>query len=215
MMKPVYIKPLYQWLIGLLATALVAGGYVYFRYLPYNQKISQMQEETAGFRRRLADDAASPPSKEKINQLKSQLKALSEKAQTLQRLFEPVNRQLAPMNSQALKLKISQLARESGVYVRANVKVQGEAASSDKHQKPLLLPETESWVARMSPGTVFHRPMQRLTLEGGYHSIYAFIHGLSTLPYQVTVVKLAIRKSSSDSPPGYPQRLVADLILAL
>ncbi|WP_198244179.1 hypothetical protein [methane-oxidizing endosymbiont of Gigantopelta aegis] len=214
-MRPVYIKPVHQLLIGAVIVLLVAGGYIYFRYLPVQQKIDQWQAETEGFKRRLAKADDSPPSKKKIAELKKQLDELTQQAQSLEKLFAPIKKQLAPVNSQALKLKISQLARESGVYVRANIKVQGKPLASKKKQDAQLVPASEGWVARMSPGSVFFRPMQQLTLEGTYQALYAFIHGLSSMPYQVTVVKLSIKKSDADSPPGYPQRLISKVILAL
>jgi Tfp pilus assembly protein PilO len=214
-MKPVYIKPQYQLLIGLALILLVLGSYSYFRYLPAHQTISQVQEESAGLERRLTKSSAAPPSPEKIKSFKKQLTDLSRQADALQKMLAPITQQLAPMNSQTLKLKISQLARESDIYVRANVKVLSKKERSGAPQKPVLPAEEASWLARMAPGTVFYRPMQKLTLEGVYQSLYTFIHGLSSLPYQVTVLRLSIKKTQSDSPPGYPQRLVAEVTLAL
>ncbi len=214
-MKPVYVKPHYQLIAAVLITMLLGGGYVYFRYLPYDQKIKAMQKETAGFKRRIANADTNPPSQKKIKALQKQLQALSEQQKALNEVFAPIQQKLAPMNSQALKLKISQLARESGVYVRSNVKVQRQPDSTGKTKKPQLPKQSSSWLERMSPDSVFFRPMQRLSLEGDYQSIVSFVHGLSSLPYQVTVVKLSIKKVSTDSPPGYPQRLTAEIVLAL
>lgn len=77
------------------------------------------------------------------------------------------------------------------------------------------MPATASWVARMSPGTLFARPMQRLELEGSYAEIRQFIYGLSELSYQVTVLKINISKGPNEIPAGYAQKLVSELILAL
>ncbi len=214
-MKPVYVKPHYQLIAAMVITILLGGGYFYFRYSAYDQKIKTMQKESAGFKRRIANADTKPPSQKKIQALKKQLQTLVEQQKNLDEMFAPIRQKLAPMNSQALKLKISQLARESGVYVRSNVKVQHKTGASSKPLKPQLPAESASWLEKMSPNSVFYRPMQRLSLEGDYQSIFSFIHGLSSLPYQVTVVKLSITKASSDSPPGYPQRLMAEVILAL
>lgn len=72
-----------------------------------------------------------------------------------------------------------------------------------------------TWIARMSPGTMFHRPMQRIELEGNFQQLRQFIHGLDGLPWQVTVIRLRLEQLPTSMPAGYPQPLLAELVLAL
>lgn len=133
---------------------------------------------------------------------------------------------LAPIDSQALKLQISKLARDSDVYIRSNEKMEATKvsyATTKKNKRKqvkqedelVILPETAGWIARMSPGTLFYRPMQRIQLEGSYLAIRKFIHGLRNLSYRVTVLKISIQKSPNESPLGYSQNLISEMVLAL
>ena len=78
-----------------------------------------------------------------------------------------------------------------------------------------MLPESDGLVARMSPGTPLHRPMQQLGMEGDFEGMRNFIQGLDRLPWQVTIVQFKLEAKPVDPPAGMPQRLSANLILAL
>jgi hypothetical protein len=96
----------------------------------------------------------------------------------------------------------------------ANKKRKKRATKIDPNEV-LVLPESSGWEARMSPGTVFHRPMQKLQIEGTYGALRKFIHGLESLPWQVTIIKMNIQQMPIAPPVGYSQRLQAELVLAL
>lgn len=117
------------------------------------------------------------------------------------------------------------MARDSNIRIKANetLKTTAQKIIKSKTQKSkqtdavnsVILPESSGWIARMSPGTMLHRPMQRIELAGSYQSLRQFIHGLEDLPWQVTVIKFQIEKIPSAAPTGYPQSLHSILVLAL
>ncbi|MDQ7073117.1 MAG: hypothetical protein Q9N32_06105 [Gammaproteobacteria bacterium] len=67
----------------------------------------------------------------------------------------------------------------------------------------------------MSAKTLFHRPMQRIILNGDFHAIHRFVLGLERLQWQVTVVQMSIETMPSTPVMGYAQKLRSELILAL
>jgi hypothetical protein len=151
-----------------------------------------------------------------------------------------VDERLAPADSQELKLRISGLAQQSGVFIIENkafvpaALLQSSAAAPARKSKrarraaaaaaaaapaqstiPSPLHESDGLVARMSPGTPLHRPMQQLGMEGDFEGVRNFIQGLDRLPWQVTIVQFKLEAKPVDPPAGMPQRLSANLILAL
>lgn len=59
------------------------------------------------------------------------------------------------------------------------------------------------------------RPFQRISVEGSYTQVQNFIQVLANLPFSVTVAQFQIELSTVTAPAGYPQPLVATMILAL
>jgi hypothetical protein len=228
-----------QLLAALAIAAVAAGGYGFLRFLPANRVIADLAQSAEATQNRLLKTEIPEEPIEDIDRLMAQLDD-QERAMALTRTqAEALEQQLAPFDSQEMIVSISQLARESQVRIRVNeamkVQAQGDApaaAANNKASKkkakntknkpkaadeslPVILPETAGWIARMSPGTMFHRPLQRIELEGSYTAIWQFIHGLDELPYRVTVLRLKIGKAPTLAPAGYPQTLVSELVLAL
>jgi hypothetical protein len=230
-----------QLLAALAIAAVVAGGYSFLRFLPANRVIADLAQSAEATQNRLLKTEIPEEPIEDIDRLMAQLDD-QERAMALTRTqAEALEQQLAPFDSQEMIVSISQLARESQVRIRVNealkVQAQGNApvaaannkkskkrtkntknkpkAADESQDQPVILPETAGWIARMSPGTVFHRPLQRIELEGSYTAIRQFIHGLDELPYRVTVLRLKIGKAPTLAPAGYPQALVSELVLAL
>jgi len=154
---------------------------------------------------------------EKLDDQENALQAIKESA-------EQVETQLAPVDSQELKVRISELARDSGVRIRVNealnptplkVKNKKNRNNADVSYGEILPPVTAGWITRMSPGSMFQRPLQRLELDGSYLALRRFIHGLDELPYLVTVVRLNIDKLAIAPLRGGSQILKTELILAL
>jgi hypothetical protein len=226
-----------QLLAALAIAAVVAGGYGFLRFLPANRVIADLAQSAEATQNRLLKTEIPEEPIEDIDRLMAQLDD-QERAMALTRTqAEALEQQLAPFDSQEMIVSISQLARESQVRIRVNeaMKAQAQgnapAAASTNNKKskkkaknkpkaadesqPVILPETAGWIARMSPGAMFHRPLQRIELEGSYMAIRQFIHGLDELPYRVTVLRLKIGKAPTLAPAGYPQALVSELVLAL
>lgn len=196
------------------------------RFLPANNAINELEKSAAKLENKLLKTRIPEQPVEDINQLTAELEQLQQKIDLISKLSLNLTQGFAENDSQALKLEISKLARVSDVFIRSNEKMNVAKVSSANGKKikgkpkklddePLILPESAGWVARMSPGTMFYRPMQRIQLEGSYLAIRKFIHGLRALPYQVTVLKISIDKSPNISPVGYSQNLISELVLAL
>lgn len=58
------------------------------------------------------------------------------------------------------------------------------------------------------------RPLQKLSIEGGFKDIQSFIVALSNMQYQVTIVKLDIDMKFQTPAQGVPQPLLAKMIVA-
>ncbi|WP_305908873.1 hypothetical protein Q9L42_008480 [Methylomarinum sp. Ch1-1] len=220
-----------QLLSALVIVAIVAGAYGLLRYRAVDERIEHLQKSTESMQKRLLKARIPDEPLENVEGLTAQLDDLERAMALVRDQAELMELRLAPFDSQELKVRISQLARDSGVRIRSNEKLQpppqtkndqkskragkkrGKTAA--KPTEPLILPETSGWVVRMSPGTMFHRPMQQIELEGSFMGIRKFIHGLDDLSYQVTVLQLNIEKLPLASPAGYPQALLAKLVLAL
>jgi len=222
-----------QLLIALSIVVIVGGGYGVFRFWPTNQAIAAMQKSAEATQSRLLKARIPDEPVEDADKLIEQLEDRERAIELVRAQFEALETRLAPFDSQEMIVSISQLARNSQVRIRVNeaLKVPAKRVGvvSKKNNKknrksrtveskqttPVILPETSSWIDRMSPGTMFHRPIQRIELEGSFVSIRKFIHGLDKLPYQVTVLRLKIEKLPTLAPTGYPQTLVCELVLAL
>jgi hypothetical protein len=231
-----------QLLAALTIAAIVAGGYGFLRFLPANRVIADLAKSAEATENRLLKTTIPEEPVEDIDGLIAQLEDQERAVALLHTQAEALEQRLAPFDSQEMIVSISQLARETQVRIRVNeamkVQPQGNApakpANSNKKSKkntknsknkpkaadesqsqPVILPETAGWIARMSPGTVFHRPLQHIELEGSYTAIWQFIRGLDQLPYQVAVLRIKIEKAPSPAPAGYPQALVSELVLAL
>lgn len=59
------------------------------------------------------------------------------------------------------------------------------------------------------------RPFQRISVEGSYAQLQSFVQALAGLPFLVTIGQIQIELSTTTAPAGYPQPLVATMILAL
>ncbi len=225
-MKRIHLTRREQLLSALVFIVLVVGGYSLFRFLPANKAISELEKSAVKLERKLLKLRIPDQPEDDIDSLSKELAALKQEIELINEMSLNLKQGFAENDSQGLKLEISKLARDSDVFIRSNetMKVTKLISLPDKRKKrksvkqtqaPLILPETAGWVARMSPGTLFYRPMQRIQLEGSFLSIRKFIHGLRDLSYQVTVLKIDINKSPNESPIGYSQNLITELVLAL
>jgi hypothetical protein len=151
---------------------------------------------------------------------------------------DSAERRLAPLDSQLLIVDISRVARNAQVHVRVNEdykalpaavasanplpagkkarkKQAAQAAAAPAPAEPTMPPLSSGWIARMSAGSAYARPLRRLEVEGSYMALNRFIHDLDALPFHVAVLRISIEKMPVLSMPGYPQALLAELVLAL
>ena len=172
-----------------------------------------------------------------------QIRDAEQELAAIQHSATDIEQRLAEADSQELRLRISSLAQQSGIfiheskaYVAVNPLQTAVASAPARMSKrarraaaataaanpaaatvagPELLPESAGLMARMAPGTSFQRPMQQLGMEGDFEGIKHFIRGLDTLPWQVTVLQIKLEAQPSAPPVGMPQRLSVSMILAL
>ena len=229
-----------QVLVLVVAIVLVGGGYGALRALPAMKSLKAMAESTDKNEQRIrtAEIPELPDADE--DSMQRDIRETEASLVRIQGGMRAVDERLAPADSQELKLRISGLAQQSGVFIIENkafvpaALLQSTAAAPARKSKrarraaavaaaaapaqstsPSILPESDGLVARMSPGTPLHRPMQQLGMEGDFEGMRNFIQGLDRLPWQVTIVQFKLEAKPVDPPAGMPQRLSANLILAL
>ncbi len=221
------LKKTEQILFALVIAVLILGAYSFLRFIPKNDAIDKLHRQVEKTQSKLFKaDIPNEPEKD-VEEL---LKELDEKERTLaltQSMADSVAQHLAPFNSQELKVRISELATRSGVRIRTNEEFRppiltkiNKPKAKAKAKTPinasnLILPVNRSWIDRLSQQSVFHRPLQLLVLDGNYQSIRSFIHGLEKLQWQVTPVRVSIEILPISPLRGQPQRLKAELVLAL
>ncbi|MDO9282579.1 MAG: hypothetical protein Q7T88_09380 [Methylotenera sp.] len=78
-----------------------------------------------------------------------------------------------------------------------------------------MAPKEGELIYRLTNELEEARPFQRVTVEGSFMQVQQFVQGLSKLPFMVTVTQIQIELSPLTPPAGFPQPLVAKMILAL
>lgn len=217
-----------QILVAVVAIVLILGSYTLFRFIPENKHIVSLQNQAEKTERKLQSARIPDEPDEGIDELLKQLDDQEQSLNLINEMADGVAQNLAPFDSQQVIIMVSQLARQSDVLVKTSetLKVAPIQATSQKKKKKkkskniinetnIILPATRNWIDRMSASTLFHRPMQRLILEGDYQSLRSFIHGLDDLGWQVTVVRFKIEKMPTAPMQGFAQRLQSELVLAL
>lgn len=213
-----------QLLAALVFVVMVVFGYGLLRWLPWQKELGAMQSSIQATTARLAKTEIPEEPTETIAALTAQLNDQEQAMALIQRSAEHIEQRLASFDSQELRVRISQLAANSNVRIRVNQAFAGTAQQTAQaggrntavaDRSAPVLPESRSWIDRMSPGTLLQRPMQRLELEGNFEALQRFIYGLEELPWQVTVLRLRVEKLPTMSPAGYAQWLKAELVLAL
>ena len=219
-----------QQLIWSLSIVLVTVLlYTFVRFLPELNMINALQSEVKSTQKKLAKQRKKKAPSENLDQLLAQIHDKERAIAVNKDHAAQLESRLAAFDSQELRLRISQLASQSQLNIKTNQAVRTFAASNKVAQKNsknkksknalntgnTVLPSTHSLMSRMAPGTMLYRPMQRLTLHGYYSNIQSFIYGLDNLPWQVTVVKLNLKKMPVMPPAGLRQLLSAEIVLAL
>ncbi|MBL4764109.1 MAG: hypothetical protein JKX67_02340 [Colwellia sp.] len=219
-----------QILIAITVLAIIFGAYSLLRFIPKYQDITSLDRSAEKTARKLLKARIPNEPDQDVQQLISQLDDQEQAMTLISNMATSVQQRLAPIDSQELRVLVSQLARDLKVRITANERIEGKAPavkiiaqkkrkkkSTNKIEstKDIALPASYSWLDRMAPNTLYYRPLQRIELVGQYRSIRAFIQELDNLPWQVTVVRLKIEQQAITPLRGYAQALKAELVLAL
>jgi hypothetical protein len=230
-MKLTHLTAKQQLAWAIAITVIILSIYGFTRFYPEVKEINAIEFSAQKTQRKILKNRLQDEPTEDLAKLLEKIEDQEQAMALIKANAEDILTRLAAFDSQELKVRISQLANKSRVRIKNNEAVntfptnvlnnqklkkkknKGNAALTFPEQA--LLPASRGWVARLSPGTMLHRPLQKIQLEGTYQSIQQFIFGLDALPWQVTVIQLQMQKMPTDSPVGYAQLLSADLILAL
>ncbi|PHS29696.1 MAG: hypothetical protein COA95_11425 [Methylophaga sp.] len=221
------LKKSEQILLVIVIAVLILGAYSFLRFIPKNDAIVTLQKQAAKVEKKLQLARVPDEPQQGVDELLKQLDDQEQALALIRNMADGVSQRFAPFDSQELKVRISELARNTRVRILTNEtfktvikvninkskrKLKAKTIINDTH---VILPANRSWIDRMSQKTMFYRPMQRLVFEGDYQSLRAFIHGLDALPWQVTVVRLNIERMPAAPIRGYAQLLKSELVLAL
>lgn len=209
---------------GVIISIVLLSGYGYLRFEPRLSGIDRLTAQKDGTLNRIATLEIPEEPLESMEQLKLELDDLEKALQAIEENSQQIEAQLAPVDSQELKLRISELARDSGIAIKINevfrvdpiTPSQNSNREADKQNNKEILPPFElNWVKKLAPNSMFHRPLQRVVIDADYTSLRRFIHGLDNLPYRVTVVRINIEKLDYAPLRGMSQLLKTELVLAL
>lgn len=240
-MKLPHLSNREQFLIALSVCVIFVGAYVWLRFMPANRAIGELRRAADATEQRTRTTAIPEEPEEDLARLEQQLQEQEQLMAALKNQSDSAERRLAPNDSQLLIVDISRVARNAQVHVRVNEDYKAPPAATaaasplpagKKARKkqaapaavataapapaePTMPPLSEGWIARMSAGSAYARPLRRLEVEGSYMALNRFIHDLDALPFHVAVLQIGIEKMPVLSMPGYPQALMAELVLAL
>lgn len=211
-----------------IVIVIVIGGYGLIRYQPAKTNIESLQKQVLATQSRIAELEIPEESDEVIEDILDQLDDQEAEVAALQESSATIESLLASRDSQQLRVMISSLALETGIRIRSNETFQASPVTqivqttrgnnrktTAQPTQDVILPATSGWIARMSPGSMYARPLQKLQLEGSYESLRRFLHGLDGLPWQVSVLRMNITKLPVSPLRGMPQPLSIEVILAL
>ncbi|AFI84373.1 hypothetical protein Q7A_1547 [Methylophaga nitratireducenticrescens] len=211
-----------------IGVVVILGSYGLLRYQPAKENIESLQKQVLATQIRIAELEIPEESDEVVEDILDQLDEQEAEVAALKERAAIIENRLASRDSQQLRVMISSLAMETGIRIRSNESFNAspvtqitQASRNNSRQatnqpaKDMILPVTAGWIARMSPGSMYERPLQKLQLEGSYEALRRFLHGLDGLPWQVSVLRMNITKLPVAPLPGMPQPLSIEVILAL
>jgi len=237
-MKLPHLSNREQLLIALSICVIFVGAYVWLRFVPANRAIGELRQAAEATEQRVRTTAIPEEPEEDLARLEQQLQEQEQLMAALKNQSDSAERRLAPLDSQLLIVDISRVARNAQVHVRVNEDYKAPPAAAAANAAPAgkkarkkqaaqaavaapaaaeltMPPLSEGWIARMSAGSAYARPLRRLEVEGSYMALNRFIHDLDALPFHVAVLRVSVEKMPVLSMPGYPQALLAELVLAL
>lgn len=211
-------------LAAAVMVVIILGGYGLLRFDPRFDQIQRLEQQKEATLMRLGNmDIPTEPT-EGVEEIKQALDDQEKALMAVRDSAEQIEAQLAPVDSQELKVRISELARDSGIRIRVNEALNPQplkvppAKRGSKNKisyGAIIPPPTAGWITQLSPGSMFQRPLQRLEVDGSYLALRRFIHGLDELPYLVTVVRINVDKLDIAPLRGNSQLLKTEMVLAL
>ena len=235
------------WLLGGVIVMLVLA-YFMLRYLPKHRELSQLGQQLQAVKAELASPRYPDVPDEDADELQEQATALELEVAALGAAMAAHLDGWAGGDDQDMILRVSEIARASGVKVTENVpftmpKAQpanqkaapaatAAVKGSTKSERKRLRKERRAGAASgvmqtgipEAEGTLLYklvndfeepRPMQAMTLEGHFFDIRNFFQSLSSMPSQVTVVRMDISTKTDVLVQGMPQVLQVKMILAM
>lgn len=103
------------------------------------------------------------------------------------------------------------LAREARQLAKKTVKSLTQAGTSAQG----AIPKEGELIYHLVNDFDNARPLQKLSVEGGFKDMQSFIQAISLMQYQVTIVKLDIDVKIQTPPQGVPQPLMVKMIIAM
>jgi hypothetical protein len=232
-----------QILIFIVALTVVAGGYGFLRYRPALKALAELQASNITTADRAKNAVIPEVPIEDPDELKEAFADAETELAATQLSMTDVEQRLAPIDSQELRLSISDVANNAGVRIRENVPylvqrtakaAAGDVAPARKLSKRqqraaaraggvapagaavvAAAPKDGELIYRLVNDLDEPRPFQRMSIEGNFSQIQRFVNELGKLTSMVTVAQIQIDLSAQTPPSGYPQPLVVTMILAL
>lgn len=238
-MKLPHLSNREQFLLALSLCVIFVGAYVWLRFVPANRNIGELHQAAEATEQRTRTTVIPEEPEEDLERLDQQLQEQEALVAALKNQSESAERRLAPDDSQLVIVDISRVARNAQVHVRVNEDYKATPAAASAAAVPVgkkarkrqaaqvaaataaapvelrIPPLSEGWIARMSAGSAYARPLRRLEVEGSYMALNRFIHDLDALPFHVAVLRISVERMPVLSMPGYPQALLAELVLSL
>ena len=108
----------------LLAAAVIVvillGGYGYLRFEPRVSEIDLLEKQKENTLNRIATMEIPDEPQEQIDEIIAQLDDQEKALEAIKDNAGQIEMQLAPLDSQELRVRISELARDSGIRIRVN-----------------------------------------------------------------------------------------------
>lgn len=207
-------------LAAAIIVVMVLGSYAYLRFEPRLTQIELLEAQREKTLLRISTMEIPDEPQEQVDEIIAQLDDQEKALEAIKDNARQVEMLLAPVDSQELRVRISELARDSGIRIRVNQTFRVDRVTTSSKRAPakdveIIVPPSAGWTKRLAPGSMYVRPMQRLEIDGDYPSLRRFIHGLEDLPYQVTVVRINVEKLDVAPLRGMSQLLKTELVLAL
>lgn len=227
-----------QILMFLVVATVVGGSYGLFRFAPEHKRLNTLKDTVLANQEKVKNPTIVEEPAEDADDLQDSIDKLEAELASLKSTQESAEKNLAPIDSQEMVLKISEAAREAGIRVIASVPyvvqrkddaTQVVKKISKRKARRLAKagvvsgaesvvgtkPKEGELVFKLVNSLENARPFQQISIDGNFTDLYQFIQSLKRLPWQATIVKLEIATGFQTPPPGISQPITAKLLIAM